>query len=157
MKQISTSLLIYIAVFASSFAGSPSEVLPQKQDGNFTLHVTNQSFDLSPVDITILIDGKKAASSDFHVKDQHHWVTHKFKLSEGKHSIQALSTKGDSVFKQDFEVKGKTWGLLSFWLYSDKNDGKGAFRLMIHYNPIGISYSPTSRSSQFLSRSALQS
>jgi hypothetical protein len=146
MKRTRIALLASIAACAISVVVGAPEKLTQNKDGNFVLYVTNQSFDLSPVDITIHIDGKKAVSGEFHVKDQHHWVRHTFELAEGKHKIQVSSIKGEALLEQELEIREKTWGLLFF---AKKDGEKGFFQLMIHYKPMGISKSPSSRGDQF--------
>ena len=88
---------------------------PQAEKGNFVLYVSNQSFDISPVDIVVQIDGKQVVSADFAVGTQHWWVEHAIPLSPGKHKLVAVSKKGDARFEKEFEVKDKHWAVLNYW------------------------------------------
>ena len=112
-------------------------VLSQSTNGNFILYVSNQSFDITPVDITIHIDGKQALSDEFHVRDQHNWIRHTFHLSSGKHILRAVSEKGEAILEKEFEVKGKTWAVLDFWL-SWNHNAKSHFSFHSQDKPIGF-------------------
>jgi len=79
---------------------SVEDILEQEEKGNFTLYVSNQSFAISPVDITIHIDGKKAVDSKFDVGNQHIWIGYSFSLSKGEHKLVAVSKKGDARFEE---------------------------------------------------------
>ncbi len=110
------------------------EVLPQTTNGNFVLYVSNQSFDMSPVDITVHINGKKAVSADFAVGNSHTWVKHTFQLAPGKHKIAAVSQKGSSRIEKEIEVKDKHWVVIDYWF--TKQDGKKQLTFMIQDTPI---------------------
>lgn len=121
-------------------------MLPQDPNGNFTLYVSNQSFDENPVDITIHIDGKKAVERDFDVKGkrtaQHNWIKHRFSLSPGKHRITAKSKKGKASLEKEFEIEDKHWAVIDYWWYPTIRGGSGPtarkFTFMIQNSPIGF-------------------
>ena len=113
-----------------------AEPLPQDKNGNFVLYVSNQSFDVSPVDILIHIDGKEAVSSDFAVGNQHNWVQHTFQLAPGKHQLVAVSQKGKARVEREFEIVDKHWAVVDYW-YPDP-DGKAQIAFIIHDRPIGF-------------------
>ena len=81
------ALLGSITIFTSC-ASTPPEPKPQVVDkgvlidesesGNFILCVDNQSYTLSPVDISGNIDGQSLLSAEFQVVDQHNYVRYRF-------------------------------------------------------------------------------
>jgi len=111
--------------FSNSEAHRSNTFLPQDLNGNFTLAVSNQSFAITPVDIDIDIDGKRAIQSEFDVGSQHNWIGFKFQLSPGEHTIQALSRKGEASLKKSFTINGKHWGVLNYWYYPEQTGGTG--------------------------------
>ena len=60
-------------------------------DGNFVLYVSDQSFALGQVDITVRIDGKVAVSDEFEVGNEHNWKQYRFRLGRGLHHLTAVS------------------------------------------------------------------
>lgn len=89
---------------------------PQDPNGNFILYVSNQTFEISPVDIKILIDGRWAIQENFEVGNQHNWKQFQFQLSKGKHLIKAESVKGEAVLEKEFEITDKHWAVLDYWV-----------------------------------------
>ncbi|MBC8870944.1 MAG: hypothetical protein H8E44_16085 [Planctomycetes bacterium] len=102
----------------------PERILPQDKTGNFVLHVSNQSFAITPVDVTIHIDGKRAVAGNFEVEDQHNWVKRIFRLQPGKHKLVVVSKKGQAKLEKEFEIKDKHWAVINYWYYPKS-----------HYNP----------------------
>ena len=101
--------------------------LEQSPTGNFVLYVSNQSFDLTPVDIKVTIDGRVAVDEPFDVAGkkmaQHNWKTFVFTLAKGPHVLKAESAKGEAAVTQTFEVKDKEWGVVDFWYDSKATVG----------------------------------
>jgi hypothetical protein len=114
--------------------GPPS--LEQARDGNFTLYVSNQSFDRSNVDIRVLIDGRPALAGDFAVGNQHNWVQYRFALSDGRHSLRAESVHGDAVFEHGFTVKGKRWAVVDYWCCGEATEPK--FTFLVRSEPLAF-------------------
>ncbi len=108
----------------TSDVSSDEDILEQDEKGIFTLYVSNQSFAISPVDITIHIDGKKAVDRKFDVGNQHIWIGYSFSLSKGEHKLVAVSKKGDARFEGQFEIKDKHWAAIEYWY--DPNNTRGA-------------------------------
>jgi len=82
----------------------------------FTLYVSNQSFEIDTVDINIYFDGNEYINEDFYVGNQHNWKEFNFKLSKGRHNIEIKSLKGLAVFKDKFMLKkNKYWAILNYW------------------------------------------
>jgi hypothetical protein len=119
-------------------------VLPQDPNGNFVLYVSNQSFDINPVDVTIYIDGQRAIQSQFDVKGnrtpQHNWIQHTFRLPAGKHVLKAVSKNGDATLESEFEIKDRHWAAIDYWYYPKVTGGSGpvakSFRFDIRDTPI---------------------
>ena len=130
---IATTLLLFVlgGCAKSGVDTGTGTVLSQDTNTNFVLYVSNQSFALTPVDITITIDGKKVISSSFDVGNQHTWIAHGFELTPGTHKLEAVSAKGEAKIEEEFEIKDdKHWGVLSYWYYPDQ-DGKKHFTFQI--------------------------
>lgn len=121
-------------------------VLEESKDGNFILYVSNQSFDINPVDIKIFIDGKLAVYGIFDIKGkrvpQHNWKKFTFKLKDGIHKIKAESKKGKAILEEEFEIKGQNWAVVDYWFYPKSTGGSGptpkSFTFIIQDRPIGF-------------------
>ena len=144
-------LYIDNVVIAKQYIGpiSPPEktqTLPQHPTGNFVLYVSNQSFDVNPVDITVHIDGKKAIEGDFDVKGkriaQHNWIMHRFNLAPGRHRLTAKSKKGEASLQKEFEITDKHWAVIDYWYYPTLRGGAGPtprhFSFSVQDKPIGF-------------------
>jgi hypothetical protein len=160
MKTPKTSIIIGIilflvcigALFFIYFNGRGPSIIPRhpwvgktdletSEDGNFTLHVSNQSFAIDPVDIKIYIDNKLAVNQEFTVETQHNWLSFKFKLEPGKHYIKAVSQTGEAVMEKEFEVKDKHWVVIDYWYYPKeqyREETKKHFSWMMQDEPIGF-------------------
>jgi hypothetical protein len=113
---------------------------PREMNTNFVLYVSNQSFALTPVDITITIDGKQVISSEFEVGEgkrrQHNWINHGFELTPGPHKLVATTVKGEAKIEKEFEIKDeKHWAVINYW-YNPKQDGKKHFTFQIQNEQI---------------------
>ena len=98
-------------------SGTGVSQLEPTPEGNFVLYVSNQSFEIDPVDIRVTIDGKLAVDEDFEVEDQHNWVEYTFRLREGRHVLHAESRAGAAELTRSFELTRKTWAVLNYWYY----------------------------------------
>lgn len=94
----------------------------ENTNGNFQLFVSNQSFAISPVDISVSIDGTPVVQRYFEVGTQHNFYRFAFALPSGQHRITAKSVKGKATLDKTFSVDGKQSGTLFFWYYP-KGDG----------------------------------
>jgi len=120
------------------------EPAPQDEEENFILYISNQSFAVNPVDITVHIDGKKVVEGDFDVNGggpaQHKWVEHQFRLAPGKHTLTVSSKKGKASLKETFVLEGKRWGAVSYWYHPQVTGGRRPkprrFNFMIRDHPI---------------------
>ena len=84
-------------------AGDAGVRLVDEEEANFVLHASNQSFDDEEVRLAIAVDGVPVVDDDFHVEDQHNWVTFPLRLTPGTHEIVATSDSGAEL-RESFEV-----------------------------------------------------
>jgi hypothetical protein len=130
-------LIILLGVLALAACGTDAPEQPplaegpppleETEQGNFTLYVSNQSFDRQTVDIRVLIDGRPAVDADFAVENQHNWIEYRFALDDGPHTLWAESVRGNAVFEEDFTVKGKRWAVVDYWCCGNAGEPKFTF------------------------------
>jgi hypothetical protein len=82
---------------------------------NLTLHVSNQSSAIDPVDIQVEIDGQLVANDHFYFRGGHNWKTFTLPLRPGWHSIHASSAKGESVLQAKVSIFWSRWAALDYW------------------------------------------
>ena len=130
-----TLVMLLPAACSKSTRAKPAEdLLPQDLNGNFTLYVSNQSFAISPVDITIHIDGKKAVEGDFDVGNQHNWVSHTFRLGKGTHELVAVSEKGAARINDQFQIEDRHWAVVDYRYYPKVTGGAGPTPKQFSFN-----------------------
>lgn len=100
-------------------ASDPTLHLPATTTPTFTLYVSNQSFDLPRVDITVRVDGQLAITGDFHVEGQHTWIPFDLDLAPGPHAITIESATGEATLDQAFTMDDRRWAVASFWFYDE--------------------------------------
>ena len=113
----------------------PHQRLPYVEDGNLQLYVSNQSFDVDPVDITVEIDGTVAVVGDFLVEGQHSWSLFEFDVAKGTHLLDARTTVGDAELSETFEVTADRYAVLSYWYYPDDPETPRMFSLYLLEEP----------------------
>jgi hypothetical protein len=88
----------------------------QSDDGNLELHVSNQSFDITPVDITITLDGEQLVAQEFDVEGQHNWIRFSFDVKPGAHMLAVTANDGSVSRETDVEIGSATkYGIVNFW------------------------------------------
>jgi len=95
------------------------------EGGNFVLYVSDQSFNITPVDIKVYIDGRLAVDDEFDVGIQHSWYPFSFQLANGTHMIKAVSVKGEATLERAFNVTGRNWAVVQYWYYPEMAGGTG--------------------------------
>lgn len=148
MRMSLIPILLVLLTAALICAGCESRKLPPVDsrlldpNGNFTLHVSNQSFAITPVDIQVQIDGERVVHEYFDVGNQHGWKTYKISLAPGKHKIQVTSAEGNAELSQEIEVTGQHWGVIDYWHYPEVTGGAGPtpkqFSFSMQDSPIGF-------------------
>jgi hypothetical protein len=116
-------------------AGGPP-ALEQAENGNFTLYVSNQSFERDSVDIAVVIDGRPAVDGDFAVGNQHNWIEFRFALDDGEHGLRVDSLDGDAILEERFKVKGKRWAVVDYWCCNDASEPK--FTFLVSAQPLAF-------------------
>jgi hypothetical protein len=90
---------------------------------NFNLFISNQSFAMSNVDITVSIDNVTVVNDRFPVEDQHYWRGFPISLSNGTHTLVAATQTGATNLQTEFSINSNHSALLEFWYYPDKSSG----------------------------------
>lgn len=103
-------------------AESPTQGPHLASEGNLVLYVSNQSFDVDPIEITIEIDGVQLIDQAFEVESQHNWQEFVVQLSPGSHTLKARSPATGAVLVEDFVLEDRHWAVVDFW-YHDGSSG----------------------------------
>jgi hypothetical protein len=87
--------------------------------GNVTLLVSNQSFEINPVDIELAIDGQVVVQDEFDVQGdqppQHNWHQFRLQLADGPHGLVAKSARGQARQQATFEVPDVQTVAVAYW------------------------------------------
>jgi hypothetical protein len=111
-------LPLVAAAATGCFHEEPRQHIERAANPTFTLYVSNQSFDIDPVDIEVRLDGRLAVTGDFDVGSQHSFFDFDFHLEPGSHVITARGDGGDIDLEQTFTLGAdRKWGTLFFWYY----------------------------------------
>jgi hypothetical protein len=116
--------------------GADAEVkLVERDEADLVLHVSNQSFDDEEVRLRVAVDGVTVVDGDFHVEDQHNWVTFPLGLSPGDHEITVESDSG-ATLSESFEVPGDQprFAIVDHWGEGDSSDLTWSF----HRKPVAF-------------------
>ena len=113
---------------------------------NFFLYVSNASIELTPVDISVRIDGRPAIQDTFDVKGkrtiQHNWINYEYVLSRGKHMISAETRKGAASIAKDFELDSLKFLVIDYYYPPPSNmkgnRKSGEFVITMSNHPIGF-------------------
>jgi len=105
--------------------------------------VSNQSFEIDPVDIDVYVDDVKVITGDFVVKNQHNWLRFDFEAgADAPHVVRAVSSKGkvEKTATVDVRANGR-WVVVDFWFYGPK-----------HYSPTpaGFTITPHDEEPRFM-------
>lgn len=109
-------------------------------NGNFTLYVSNQSYENKKVDILVKLDGAPVLHEYFRVRNQHKWKEFKLQIPNGTHKLEAVSQKGSATLERLFEVNGKRWAVLDY-CYGKENGHQcpsPVLNLKVSDSPIGF-------------------
>ena len=135
--------IIFAAVLFTSITSSfmfPWDVYQNHPDtfpSNFSLTVSNQSFDIDPVDILVKIDEITVIDDEFLVKQQHNYHHFEFLLKPGTHTIYAESIKGNYQLNEEFTIEKELWASLDFQYY-EGDETLPKLRLKISETKLGF-------------------
>lgn len=121
------ALAILAAGCGSADASVREDTVRAPGKGNFTLYVSNQSFERPTIDVRVEIDGRIVVAEEFEVEDQHNWLEFRLPLRPGSHVIHATSRRGGAELRRTFRVKGKRWAVLDYWCCDDAADPRFTF------------------------------
>jgi hypothetical protein len=126
MKPLLAAIPVCLLAACGPVLPAPEPVeIPSSASGNVILYVSNQSYDLDPVDITVRIDGRVVSSDRYEVDDQHTWVDYPFDLAPGHHELVAESVRGEARIEEAFDLTNQKWLVVSFWYYPTTRGGAG--------------------------------
>lgn len=119
-----------------------SEGLEQNENANFILHVLNTG-EISPIDIKIYVDDDLKLDADFENKNTGiisippHRTLY-LQLDKGIHTIKAISTIGEAILEQEFEIVDKHWAILGYeyWWGIGEEPPPKHFEFTIRTDPI---------------------
>ena len=134
-------LVLAVASLLAGGCGAVQDASPREPPraaghGNFTLYVSNQSFERADVDIRVEIDGERVVDDQFSVENQHNWVDFRLPLRGGKHVLRATSTSGDAALERVFHTRGRRWAVLDYWCCDDADDPR--FTFLISKRPLAF-------------------
>jgi hypothetical protein len=97
-------------------ATSTPDTTPPKGTGTLELYVSNQSFNIDPVDIVVSLDGKEIIAQDFDVEGQHNWVRFNIDVPTGSHKLAVTANGGSAQRDLPIEIGTSTlFGVINFW------------------------------------------
>ena len=100
-------------------AGAPVRLVDEA-DADLILIVSNQSLDDEAVGLTVTLDDVTVVDGNFHVEDQHNWISFPLSMPSGGHEVIADSDS-EATLRESFEVPGdKTrYAIIEYWNEDD--------------------------------------
>ena len=111
---------------------------PPQAELNVTLYVSNQSFVIDPVDITVLIEGEIVVDDEFLVLGQHNWIEFPLAYPPGTYELIARSTIGDTELVTEFTVDERFYMVVDFWGDDEPENPGPQFSFHASDQPIGF-------------------
>jgi hypothetical protein len=92
-------------------------VVTPKDTGALQLYVSNQSFNIDPVDIVITLDGEQIVADDFAVEGQHNWQRFGVDVKPGTHKLAVTALDGSVKAEADIQIEAAAtkYGVVNFW------------------------------------------
>jgi hypothetical protein len=122
---------------ADGAAGDGSAIAPGEVQP-VTLYVSNQSFSVDPVDITITLDDEVVVAQDFLVEGQHNWIEFALELAGGEHGIEVRSARGLATYEGVLPVDGPLWVVIDYWGGAESEDGAPMFSVYVSTEPVAF-------------------
>jgi hypothetical protein len=90
---------------------------------DLVLILSNQSLDDEEVRLSVMVDGVTVVDGDFHVEDQHNWISFPLDLPPGAHAVTADSDSG-ATLRESFEVprNSERYAVIEYWTEDDSPD-----------------------------------
>lgn len=110
-----TVLLVLFTIILFSCSDDDIPIIPQVENGNFSIYVSNQSSSLDPVDLKITIDGKLAVRQEFFCENGNNHIKFQFQIDEGEHKLSVSSIKGNIGKDTTFTLSTTPYCSISFW------------------------------------------
>ncbi|MBA2543122.1 MAG: hypothetical protein H0V17_26005 [Deltaproteobacteria bacterium] len=102
-------------------AVEPHQVTPAPANPNFTLFVSNQSFEIDRVGIQVDFEGELAVTGDFDVEGQHSWHEFTFALTPDVDITLEARAHGD-VLQATVKVDdAHDYAVINFWSADDSS------------------------------------
>jgi hypothetical protein len=101
-------------------AADAAVALVDEAEADLVLIVSNQSLDDEEVRLTVTVDGVTVVDDDFHVEDQHNWISFPLSLPSGGHEVIAEADSG-ATLRESFEVpRNRTrYAIIEHWTEDD--------------------------------------
>lgn len=132
MLVLMLALLLIVGCYRTGYIPNElSNTIPQNENGNFILYVSNFSKAIDPVDINVEIDGECFVNGLFPVDPGGPVVQPRkfqFLLPDGMHIVKVKSVKGKEVIEQQIEIKGNHWAIIDY--VGPEATGKGGKPLL---------------------------
>jgi hypothetical protein len=113
---LASALLLSIAACSADYT-EPRQLLPAPTRSNLVVYVSNQSFDIDPVDIDITLDRKPLIEGDFLVEGQHTWLRFEFDVGSGTHELVAETSAGPASSHRLTTGGATRFVVINFWYY----------------------------------------
>ena len=97
--------------------GPPRQLVPAPANPNLIVYVSNQSFDIDPVDIQITFDRQPLIEGDFLVEGQHNWLRFDFGVEAGVHQLSANSSESPTQTVSIATGNDTRFAVVNFWYY----------------------------------------
>ena len=137
MRKILLVIITLALLMPIAYCQELEQYMQQDKNPNFILAVNNESLEITPVDITIYIDDKVAASENINF-DPHRHKTFEFRLSRGIHKIRVYSVKGEAKLGKTFEIIDKLLCGIVTYRYSPELQQEKGFTFRVQPPPIII-------------------
>ncbi len=97
--------------------------LVEEEQADLVLYVSNQSFDDEKVGLTVAVDGVTVVDGEFHVEDQHNWISFPLSMSPGVHEVTAEADSG-ATLSESFQIPGDKprYAVIDHWTEDDSAD-----------------------------------
>jgi hypothetical protein len=100
-------------MFQCSDLGEP--IISPVEHGNFVLYVENESWQITPVDIQVYIDGRRAVAQAFPFNTWQGMNRFEFLVEEGKHTLRATSSYARDGQSVDFIRSSTPYAVVYFF------------------------------------------